>query len=79
MDQLIIKDLVIFGHHGVYQEEKTLGQKFIIDLIIDLDLGEACETDNLEFALNYAQLSHELQTVFQRENYDLIERAAQVL
>lgn len=79
MDQLIIKDLVIFGHHGVYQEEKTLGQKFILDLIIDLDLGEACETDNLEFALNYAQLSHELQTVFQRENYDLIERAAQVL
>lgn len=79
MDQLIIKDLVIFGHHGVYQEEKTLGQKFVIDLIIDLDLGEACDTDNLESALNYAQLSHELQSVFQRENYDLIERAAQVL
>lgn len=79
MDQLIIKDLVIFGHHGVYQEEKTLGQKFIIDLIIDLDLGEACETDNLESAINYAKLSHELQMVFQKENYDLIERAAQVL
>jgi dihydroneopterin aldolase/2-amino-4-hydroxy-6-hydroxymethyldihydropteridine diphosphokinase len=79
MDQLIIKDLVIFGHHGVYQEEKKLGQKFIVDLIIDLDLGDACETDHLEHALNYAQLSHELTMVFQRENYDLIERAAQVL
>ena len=79
MDQLIIKDLVIFGHHGVFQEEKKLGQKFVLDLVIDLDLGEACETDNLESAINYAQLSHELTAVFQRENYDLIERAAHVL
>jgi len=79
MDQLIIKDLVIFGHHGVFQEEKKMGQKFIIDLIIDLDLQVACETDNLESAINYAQLSHELTGVFQRDNYDLIERAAEVL
>ena len=79
MDQLIIKDLVIFGHHGVFQEEKKMGQKFIVDLIIDLDLQEACDTDNLESAINYAMLSHELKDVFQRENYDLIERAAQVL
>ena len=79
MDQLIIKDLVIFGHHGVYQEEKKLGQKFIVDLILDLDLQEACETDRLECAINYAKLSHELTEVFQREDYDLIERAAQVL
>ncbi len=79
MDQLIIKDLVLFGHHGVYQEEKNMGQKFVLDLVIDLDLLEACETDNLEYAINYAQLSHELTALFQRENYDLIERAAQVL
>lgn len=79
MDQLIIKDLVLFGHHGVYQEEKTMGQKFVLDLTLELDLGLACETDNLEHAINYAKLSHELKVIFQRENYDLIERAAQVL
>ncbi|MGB5824128.1 MAG: 2-amino-4-hydroxy-6-hydroxymethyldihydropteridine diphosphokinase [Proteocatella sp.] len=79
MDQLIIKELELFGHHGVNIEEKNMGQKFVLDLIVELDLQEACETDNLESTINYAQLCHELQHEFKKENYDLIEHAAHML
>ncbi len=41
MDQLIIKDLELFAYHGVHQEEKNMGQKFILDATIDLDLSVA--------------------------------------
>ena len=29
MDKIYLKDIEIFANHGVFQEEKTLGQKFI--------------------------------------------------
>ena len=79
MDQLIIKNLELFAYHGVNQEEKNMGQKFILDAIIDLDLSIAGDNDNIDSALNYAKLCHELQNIFTNSTHDLIERAATVL
>lgn len=77
MDQLIIKGLELFAYHGVNIEEKAMGQKFILDIVIDVDLSLACETDDLNHAINYATLCHELNYEFNLEKYDLIEHAAE--
>lgn len=79
MDQLIIKNLELFAYHGVNPEEKSMGQKFIVEAKISIDLSEAGESDSLESAINYAKLCHELQTEFTNTKHDLIERAATVL
>ncbi len=79
MDQLIIQNLELFGFHGVYDEEKSIGQKFIVEAKISLDLSEAGETDNLQSGIHYGQLCHELQEVFNKTKHNLIERAATVL
>jgi len=79
MDQLIIKNLELFGFHGVNAEEKVMGQKFILDVIVTLDLSDAGETDSLDKAINYAQLCHELQKEFKHTKHNLIEKAATVL
>jgi dihydroneopterin aldolase/2-amino-4-hydroxy-6-hydroxymethyldihydropteridine diphosphokinase len=79
MDKLIIKNLELFGFHGVNQEEKTMGQKFIIDVLLDMDMTEAVDKDSLNDTINYAELCHELLNVFKSEKHDLIERAAVVL
>ena len=31
LDQIQIKNLEVFGKHGVFQEENKLGQKFLIN------------------------------------------------
>jgi len=79
MDQLIIKNLELFGYHGVNPEEKSMGQKFIVEAKISLDLSEAGDTDSLESAIHYGELCHELQKEFNHTKHDLIERAATVL
>jgi len=79
MDQLIIKNLELFGYHGVNAEEKVMGQKFILDVIVTLDLSDAGETDSLDKAINYALLCHELQKEFKQTKHNLIEKAATVL
>jgi dihydroneopterin aldolase / 2-amino-4-hydroxy-6-hydroxymethyldihydropteridine diphosphokinase len=79
MDQLIIKNLELFGFHGVNSEEKIMGQKFIIDATIALDLSKAGDSDSLETAINYAELCHKLQEEFKATKHNLIEKAATVL
>lgn len=43
MDKLYLKNIEIFANHGVFKEEKVLGQKFIISLEIDVDVREAAK------------------------------------
>ncbi len=76
MDQLIIKNLELFAYHGVNPEEKAMGQKFLLDAVLDVDLSLAGETDNLDYAVNYAKLCHDIQDIFGEAKDDLIERAA---
>ena len=79
MDKIFVKDLEVFAHHGVMQQEKELGQKFLISLELFLDLKEAGKSDDLNGTVNYGELCHEAEKEFQRENYDLIERSAEKL
>jgi len=79
MDKIFIKDLEIFAFHGVMQQEKELGQKFLISLELFLDLKEAGKNDDLSKTVNYGELCCEVEMEFQKESYDLIERAAEKL
>ena len=77
MDKMIIKGLEIFAHHGVMQEEKENGQKFVLDITATLDLTKAGQTDNLNDTVNYAKMIGTITAVFLSEKNDLIERAAE--
>lgn len=75
MDTLRIKDLTIFGKHGVFEEEKNLGQKFVLDLNIYYNMTKAARENDLEASIHYGVLAEELTEEFRRESYDLIEEA----
>ena len=77
MDKLYLKDVEIFANHGVFKEEKVLGQKFIISLELDLDIREAAKSCDLSKSVHYGELCHNIEKEFQRESYDLIETAAE--
>ncbi|MDW8803169.1 2-amino-4-hydroxy-6-hydroxymethyldihydropteridine diphosphokinase [Clostridium sp. A1-XYC3] len=79
MDRIYVKDLQVYGFHGVNQQEKDMGQRFIISLELFLDLQEAGETDDLTKTVNYAQLCFDVEDQFKKEKYDLIEKAAEKL
>lgn len=77
MDKIYIKNLEIFANHGVLEEEKKLGQKFIISLELNLNLRQAALHGNLDETVNYAKLCYEVEDEFKKEKYDLIETAAE--
>jgi dihydroneopterin aldolase/2-amino-4-hydroxy-6-hydroxymethyldihydropteridine pyrophosphokinase len=79
MDRIYIKDLEVYGFHGVNQQEKDMGQRFLISLELFLSLAEAGESDDLSKTVSYAQVCVDVEEEFKKEKYDLIEKAAEKL
>lgn len=79
MEQIFIRDLEVYGYHGVYREEKETGQRFLVQLEADLDFLEAADTDDLADTVNYGELCALIGDFFRKERYDLLETAAEQL
>jgi dihydroneopterin aldolase/2-amino-4-hydroxy-6-hydroxymethyldihydropteridine diphosphokinase len=73
---MYIKELELFGFHGVFEEEKKLGQKFILSLELELNLKIAGKTRDLTKSVHYGELCEKLEKEFERESYELIETVA---
>jgi dihydroneopterin aldolase len=48
--------LVVFGHHGYLEEERRLGQRFLVDVWADLD-EHATASDRIEETVDYRRLA----------------------
>lgn len=77
MDKIILKNLFFYGYHGVLEEESKLGQKFIIDAVLHVDLEEACNSDNVNDTVNYAEVYEIIKYHSTVMRYKLIETLAQ--
>ena len=75
MDKIYINGLEVFANHGVFQEEKNLGQKFVIDVELELDLSDAGRYDELDKTIHYGLLSDAIIEEFTKQSYDLLEKA----
>lgn len=51
-----LKQMEFFAHHGCFEEERTIGNKFIVNLKVTGDFSKPASSDNLEDALNYQSL-----------------------
>jgi dihydroneopterin aldolase len=77
MDKIIIEELQVYAHHGVAEQEKQIGQMFVVSLELGLDLSPASHSDDLHQTVSYAAVCDEVQAVLQRRSYNLIEAAAE--
>lgn len=79
MDKIHIKGLELFARHGVYPEENTLGQKFVVSACLYTDTREAGLTDRLEASVNYGEVCCRITDFLTEHTFCLLERAAELL
>jgi dihydroneopterin aldolase len=68
--------LSVHGHHGVYDDERSLGQEFIVDVVLELDLDKAATTDDVADTVHYGELADQLAGIVAGEPVKLIETLA---
>lgn len=78
-DKITIQDLEVFANHGVFPEEKTLGQKFLVTAVLYTDTRKAGTTDDLTLSIDYGTVSHTITKFLCDHTFHLIETAAEQL
>jgi len=75
-DRVVLRGLVGFGRHGVFDTEREQGQRFVVDVVCFLDLGPAAAGDDLSLTVDYGVLAAEVVADIEGDPLDLIEALA---
>lgn len=76
-DRIRLDGLRVFARHGVLPGEASVGQVFVVDVELELDLTTAGRTDDLVATIDYGGLANEVTDVVAHERWNLIERVAE--
>lgn len=79
LDKIHIKNLEVFGNHGVFPEENKLGQKFLVNAVLYTSTREAGKTDDLTKSIHYGEVSHFITKYMMEHTFQLIESVAEQL
>ncbi len=54
--QIELNTMRFYAYHGVGQQERAVGNYFVIDLLLTADVERATESDALDDTVNYAEV-----------------------
>ena len=74
MTTIELAGLEVFGFHGVNEDERRDGQRFLYD--IELEVGEAGSSDRIEDAVDYREVAACVREVSERRSFHLLEALA---
>jgi 7,8-dihydroneopterin aldolase/epimerase/oxygenase len=75
-DLLVLEGMSFYGYHGETEAERTLGNRFHVDLEIRMDLSRAGRSDDLADTLDYARIFTLVREIVEDQQYNLIETVA---
>src|SRR5262245_32583197 len=79
MDTIFIEAIEFYGYHGLFDEEQTVGHRYVADVELFTDTGKAGATDNLEDTIDYAAVARRVVAIGTSEKHRLIEAIAERL
>lgn len=78
-DRIVLTGLRARGRHGVLPAERELGQEFVVDVVLRLDVRPAASGDDLLRTVDYGALADRLVAVVEGDPVNLIETLAERL
>jgi 7,8-dihydroneopterin aldolase/epimerase/oxygenase len=67
----------LYGHHGVHEEERARGQRFLYD--VELEVGERGTDDRIENAVDYSKVTAAVRRVASERQFRLLEALASAI
>jgi len=77
LDVIRLKNMIFYAHHGYYEAERELGQKFEVDMEIQCDFSEAAASDDLKRTIDYRKIYRIAKEIFENSKFKLIETVAE--
>lgn len=77
LDKVFVTGMKFYAYHGVFPEENKLGQRFIVDVVLEADLKEAAKSDDIEKSVDYGEVYEAAKQVLEGRTYNLVESIAE--
>ncbi len=75
MAKILLEEMEFYAYHGCFREEQVIGNRFLVDLEVDVDTTEAEVSDRLQDTLNYQALYEEIKQAMANKSH-LLEHIA---
>ena len=59
---IFLKDIRCYAYHGVAPQENLIGNEYVIDLKLKVDISKAAQTDEVADTVNYAEVHNVIKT-----------------
>ena len=59
---IFLKDIRCYAYHGVAPQENLIGNEYVIDLKLKVDISKAAQTDEVADTVNYAEIHNVIKT-----------------
>jgi len=74
-----LKNLAFFARHGLMKEEEALGQRYRVDVTVEIDPALDLAADDPQQTLNYVELYALVKAIFEGSRFNLIESCADAI
>jgi dihydroneopterin aldolase len=71
--------MVFYGYHGATPQEKELGQPFVVDLELEVDLKTPGKSDDLRDTVDYSQVYRVVKEMVEGPSHNLLESVVEGL
>lgn len=75
-DEITLTGLRVFGRHGVFEQERRVGQHFVIDTTLYVSTAAAAASDDVVDTVHYGEAAERIAEIVGGEPVNLIETLA---
>lgn len=75
-DRITLTGIRAWAHHGVLAHEGELGQRFVADVSLEVDLAAAGRSDDLDDTLDYGAVASVVHDRLTGPTHELVEAVA---
>lgn len=78
MARILLENMEFYAYHGCFKEEQVIGNRFLVDLVVDVETKEAEQSDKLQDTVNYQAIYNRVKDVMGQKSH-LLEHLARRL
>ncbi|WP_109209616.1 MULTISPECIES: dihydroneopterin aldolase [Microbacterium] len=76
VDEITLTGVRAYGHHGVFEDERREGQKFVVDVTLYVSTARAAASDDVSDTVHYGDVAERIVELVGGEPLNLIEGVA---
>lgn len=74
--RITLKNMIFYGYHGLHEAERTLGQRFALDISVTSDPELDAKVKTLHDTIDYTKVFELLKEHVETYKYHLLEKLA---